>query len=491
MDSPIIESLFNSKDVKSNYNQIIKTLSNSIEYPAYRDNCRVLNYKTDYTVEKLKQIKAEGNIADARKVSRIFYSSDSSFGRIVDHLASIFKYYYVLDLRGVAQNSSKKNLKNFNSALKLLDNLNIEDTFREITKNVLIDGAYFAYINKLEDGHITLTQLNPNFCRIRERSAYNTDVVQFDLSFFDTYPEKDRALLLKRFPEIVQSAYKNRISKYPEWVSLSPSEACAFSFDKKKPFPRLFDTLIDIVNYNDYKEIEKKKAENELSKILVQRFKMDEQNDLPLLLEEMAQMHEAAASILKDREDIDLITTLADDIDLLDIQEKTQVSQDNIQQMVRPKYEGAGISYELFGSTTATALERNLMNNASFIGQLLPQYSNWLSLLCYSQFSFNNCYPVVTLLPVTWYNEKEMVDIYLKNAQYGYSWVLPYVASGKRQSCLLDNLYLEQDVYNLKEKMVPLSSSFTTSSNPSDEGGRPPLDTREKSDKTIENIESK
>ena len=84
-----------------------------------------------------------------------------------------------------------------------------------------------------------------------------------------------------------------------------------------------------------------------------------------------------------------------------------------------------------------------------------------------------------------------MVDIYLKNAQYGYSWVLPYVASGKRQSCLLDNLYLEQDVYNLKEKMVPLSSSFTTSSNPSDEGGRPPLDTREKSDKTIENIESK
>ena len=46
---------------------------------------------------------------------------------------------------------------------------------------------------------------------------------------------------------------------------------------------------------------------------------MDEQNDLPLLLEEMAQMHEAAASILKDREDIDLITTLADEINLLDI----------------------------------------------------------------------------------------------------------------------------------------------------------------------------
>ena len=58
MDSPIIESLFNSKDVKSNYNQIIKTLSNSIEYPAYRDNGRVLNYKTDYTVEKLKHYVA-------------------------------------------------------------------------------------------------------------------------------------------------------------------------------------------------------------------------------------------------------------------------------------------------------------------------------------------------------------------------------------------------------------------------------------------------
>ena len=90
-----------------------------------------------------------------------------------------------------------------------------------------------------------------------------------------------------------------------------------------------------------------------------------------------------------------------------------------------------------------------------------------------------------------------MSDAYLKNAQYGFSWILPYVASGKKQSTLLDNAYLEQEILNLSEVMKPLSSSFTQNGEKASSGqakkipgdpGRPEKPMEEKSDKTIANI---
>lgn len=113
-------------------------------------------------------------------------------------------------------------------------------------------------------------------------------------------------------------------------------------------------------------------------------------------------------------------------------------------------------------------------------------------MICYSSFSFGKIVPVVTILPITWYNEKDMIDKYLKAAQYGYSWILPYVALGKKQSTLLDTIYLEQDLLKLKDVMVPLSSSFTEtgegslsnedSAKESEENGRPEKESSERSE---------
>jgi len=47
---------------------------------------------------------------------------------------------------------------------------------------------------------------------------------------------------------------------------------------------------------------------------------------------------------------------------------------------------------------------------------------------------------------------------------------------------------LENDVLKLGDKLKPLSTSYTQSGK---EGGRPPLKENEKTERTIENIESK
>ena len=113
----------------------------------------------------------------------------------------------------------------------------------------------------------------------------------------------------------------------------------------------------------------------------------------------------------------------------------------------------------------------------------------------------------VSIMPITHYNRKEMFDLYLKGAQYGYSKIMAGVASGIKQSNLLSLITLENEYLNLAETMIPLQYSHTTSgkdvqeeakrdknkdSNVTDDKGvAPKKDGMEKSDKTRQNEESK
>ena len=82
-----------------------------------------------------------------------------------------------------------------------------------------------------------------------------------------------------------------------------------------------------------------------------------------------------------------------------------------------------------------------------------------------------------------------MHEFYLKNAQYGYSKFLPGIAGGTKQIDIIGTAFVEQDVLQLGDWMVPLQSSHTQVSG-TDDGGRPPKDDEDKSDKTIDNTES-
>jgi hypothetical protein len=75
----------------------------------------------------------------------------------------------------------------------------------------------------------------------------------------------------------------------------------------------------------------------------------------------------------------------------------------------------------------------------------------------------------------------------LKQANSGYSFILPALAMGLSQRELGNIKDLENDVLNLKEKLIPLSTSYTESgAGP----GRPELPAQQKSAKTIANEES-
>lgn len=95
------------------------------------------------------------------------------------------------------------------------------------------------------------------------------------------------------------------------------------------------------------------------------------------------------------------------------------------------------------------------------------------------------------------------MDTYLKNAQYGYSKIIPQIAVGVKQRHFESLLYLENDLLKLDKRLVPLMSSHTLSGKEGaaeqtqdaiksveDEGGRPQSSTEEKTDGTLDKEDS-
>lgn len=90
----------------------------------------------------------------------------------------------------------------------------------------------------------------------------------------------------------------------------------------------------------------------------------------------------------------------------------------------------------------------------------------------------------VTFLDCSIYNRKEVGDQYLKAAQFGLPTTLMYAASQGLCQAEFDSMnFLENEVLNLKNVLIPLKSSTQISSSatpsgdsgaPTDEGGRPP-----------------
>lgn len=485
------------------FNKIMTDISKQAEMPyskyGFRNKRSYSNLNLN--LEELKKARKDLDIPLMRRISNDFYQSNTSYKRIVDFFAYLYTYYYTLDLKGLAEpkNHTADTKKLYFNVLSLLDNMNIAQTFGNISQRVLLNGVYYGYVNVFPQNKVTFTELNPDYCRSINTSAYGTKLVDFNLTFFEQYKSNpaDLEMTLANFPEEVRLEWKlfDLGVRSNPWITLPPNFSCAFMLGSSTA-PILFDAVIDSINYEEYKDLEKEKDESELEKILVQRFELDDDGDLDVLLEEMAAIHKAVSTMLEKHDSIDVLTTLAKEVDLKDTQAANKsITYTNLNKMLQPKYESSGISTEIFSATGTTSLEKSIENATSFMSQLVEQYQNWLSMFCYGQFSFQKLVPIVTILPVTWYNQKTMLDLYLKNAQYGFSWILPYVASGKKQSTITDSIALEQDLLGLKDKMRPLSSSFTETEN-SESGnstgkvGRPELPDSEKSAKTIANIES-
>ena len=485
---------------------------------------------------------ADNDVERLREISNYFYKTSGIYQRVCNYFATMYRYdWYVVPEVYDESVKEEKIVGDFNKVLNYLDNSYIKKICGDMALGVIKNGAYYGYVVPTSTG-IIIQELPVNFCRSRY-SVGNLPAVEFNMKFFDVmFPDTNyRMQILKLFPEEFKKgyvAYKSgklidnatiagepTIRTLPRWSSdsgwwlLDPDKTVKFSFSNggfgAGDIPLFINAIPAILDLDAAQDLDRRKQMQKLLKIIVQKLPMDKNGDLIFDVDEARDIHNNAVQMLKRAIGVDVLTTFAD-IDSIDMSDKnTTTSQDDLQKVERSVYNSLGISQNLFNTDGNLSLEKSILNDEGAVRTLLLQFAVFFDRLTQARSANKKKYNFrLYMLETTQYNYKELSKMYKEQVQLGYSKMLPQIALGHSQSSILNTAYFENEVLHLSEVMIPPIMSSTmkmedlktggnsnqtqtsktqvkTGGQTSDKAaGRPEKPDAEKSEKTIQNIES-
>jgi len=434
-----------------------------------------------------------------RDLSRHFFKISGVYSRTVRYVSLLPLYEHliipVVLKEGVEKHrivSEMTNVSNFFEKLK------IKTLMKDIITKVVKEGAFFGYLRS-NSGKYVLQDLPNDYCRTRYK-VNGFPVVEFNVKYFDEhFPiEQVKVKVLNSYPREIVDGYvrykqgeiKEKFEgngSYGAWVTLDPDSAVAFYYDESLR-PLLSQAFFAILEALELKGIEKRKAEEQLFNLIVQKVPLTKEGDFIFDMSEAKVMHDNAASIFKDTQKSDVLTTFAE-IENIDLGASSTDPID-LEQWGKDIWSELGVSSQLFSTEGNLALEKSVIVDEALIFYLVEKVEAWLNHQIDVRFNRTptKYYFKVWFPPITQNNKFELAKLYKELATLGYSKFLPALALGQSQLAVMSLATFENDLLGLNDIMEPLKSSHTASGK--GEGGRPPKADSEKSDKTIQNQNS-
>lgn len=413
-----------------------------------------------------------------REVSEYLYNADLHYKRIINYFAGLLTFDYILvpDIYEYDEEeiNVKKLKKSFNNTVKWLNKLDIKDTFRQVTKDLLLFGSGYYFLRE-NDEYAVLQRLPHVMCRLVSKTNVGYRYA-IDLSYLDTID-------VAGMPEKIQTVYKRyKSGKITDnWYVVDPADGIAFVFDETLPYylPPFIALFFDVLYIVYYKELFKTKTDITKFKLLRQKIPMGSQRNEFLISPDMAKTyHNLVKEVLP--EGVGLVTTPMD-IDEVDLQKKQsyEVTTDVGEKYF---YSSAGVSNLLFNSEKggAIALTRSIMTDEMFVIHLYPMFAKWIN---YQIKHLNNRYDFRLYFPdITYFNRSEKMNDLLKIAQYGFPKTVVASSVGLPPEFLC-NVSMFENLIDLQDLLIPLRSSFTQGKG---EAGRPTKPDGQITDKTAE-----
>ena len=442
--------------------------------------------------QEIDGIIREGTLEEKRTLSRRFFLKDGFYRRIMIHYATILTYSGILipKVRPGQSITSPKTKKKYYDAMNFCDRANFKDIFTHCSLRAVVEGCYYGIVQTVNKTHLVLMDLPASYCRTRYKDLEGNDIVEFDLSYFNTFNlETERKACLKTFPSEVSREYRKFLKgKRDRWYLFSGGVGVCFPLlDGVPPFLSMIPASLD---YDEAVNIERDRDLEEIKKIIVQQIPHNSDNDFLLEPEEVDELHRGAVEMMKGNKNVSVLTTYAD-VDAIVSKTAADAANSTLEKMLQNIYSKSGTSIQLFNSNSNLAIEYSLQNDVAYMMVLATKYAIFITNLLNKMFKNGNIYFKYQFLPITFYNNSKFLEDSLKLGTVGYSLIMPALALGITQSDLSDIKDLENNLLELSEKLIPLKSSYTQSENEVGNGrGAPKLDPTEKSDKTIKNEES-
>jgi hypothetical protein len=463
--------------------------------------------RESYTLEEIYQSIQSGNPADLVLLSQHYYRTSGIYKSSINYYSSLLLYYmhltpFMLDIDKV---NDVKFTKAYNAACYFMDRTFLNSECQHIVATILKNGIYFGLFREFTDGY-AIQDLPYGYCRTYYKNDNNINLVELNMAYFDTIRDNTkRKESLNSYPKDIQKAYNkysNTKTEENKWYLVSSKMGMAFYFEDKVPF--FIGSIPSTLQYDFSEERETNRDEKNLKNLLIQEMPFDTKSGKSVYtLPEMAELHAALGAAFSENPDVDVAMTPGQ-IKLETFDSSTQASQDNTEKYKRAIYDKTGISSNIFNATGSNALKYSVNKDTSIMWHMVKQISDWLGYQINQRFGTNKFDFDVEILPVTLQNQKEMIDTYLKTAQFGFDKLIVSVAKGTPQSRMVGLQYLENVILDLPSTLLPLQSSHTQdgdsskkvdekgeqngeNGNKNNSGGRKTLEDNEKDQRTLEN----
>ena len=450
----------------------------------------------------------ECDYATMKEVSNFYYKTSGIYSRLCRYMAYLFRYDWMIT-PFINSDSVKddKVLNEFHRALLFLDNFEVKKVLGEIALKVIRNGCYYGYLIPTAD-RVNIQELPLEYCRVRYE-VNGRPAVEFNMKFFDAEfrDTTQRMKILNLFPKEFKKGYvlykEGKLkAEYPGdtsgWYLLDINSTIKFNMNGED-YPAFISVIPAIIDLDNAQALDRKKMQQKLLKIIIQKMPLDKNGDLIFDVDEAQALHNNAVRMLSKAIGIDVLTTFAD-VDVADMADKnTTTTVDELSKVERTIYNEAGVSQMQFNTDCNIALEKSILNDEAAMYTLMTQFESFLNLLI-KPFNKNpkKIQFKVELLPTTIYNYKELAKLYKEQMQVGFSKMLPQIALGQSQSSILATAYFENDILDLINVFIPPLMSSTMNAEVLDRNkngeekkvGRKEKADDEKSEKTIANRES-
>lgn len=431
--------------------------------------------------DRLIKICHGNNMAQKRALSRYFFEINGMYNRAVRYLADIYKFDFMLypnlNLEAEVQDSEEKTiLKKYDEVLEHFDNSAIQLLCRKWAAQVCLDGAYYGYICEDISDKIVIQDLPVDFCRSRF-SHRGLPLVEFNVDYFNkiTSNEDIRKRILALFPEEIQKAYrKHQANKLPAeeqgddagWILLDVKRAFKFNFfgDWGSDVPPFLQAIPALIELSEVQDLEKEKLLQQIQKILIQKFELDKNGQIPFTMKELQQLNQNAVDMVGDAVGVSVLSTIAD-VHLEELTKNTGADAENtIDAAEDAVYNDLGIAMNLFNTDGNLALEKSIITDEAYVKPLLLQFEQFFNRYLEWRYNKKSLKFRMKMLSTTIFNFKDLSSAYKDLTKIGFSRFLPIVALGHTQKEVTSMAKLEQQIMQLDAYMLPPFSSNTMSS---------------------------
>jgi hypothetical protein len=177
----------------------------------------------------------------------------------------------------------------------------------------LVNGCYYGVIAKVDKLNFSVIDLPVAYCATRFKDFQGNDVIEFDLSYFNTITDKTlKKAALAAYPDFIVKAYRkwdnNRAKS--RWVIIPSELGICFPMFDGRPF--FLNVIPATIQYEAAVETDQEREREEIRRILVQ--KIPHLSDGRLLFEpdEAAEMHAGAVGMVRNNKNTSVLTTYGD-----------------------------------------------------------------------------------------------------------------------------------------------------------------------------------